>query len=102
MKSGVSLDSAKAGVNNSDMTFTQEERKAIEHAGSVAVTVDGIDCVVLRAEVYDRVRAVLTNSLDHDELRAILARSAENSDWLDPSMDIYDEYAPIPFRRPTS
>lgn len=74
------------------MTFTKEEREAIEQAGSVAVTVDGIDCVVLRAEVYDRVRAVLTNSLDHDELRAMLARSAENSDWLDPSMDIYDEY----------
>ncbi|HJT36438.1 MAG TPA: hypothetical protein VJ783_30730 [Pirellulales bacterium] len=74
------------------MTFTKEELEAIEQAGSVAVTVDGIDCVVLRAEVYDRVRAVLTNSLDHDELRAMLARSAENSEWLDPSMDIYDEY----------
>lgn len=74
------------------MTFTKEEREAIEQAGSVAVTIDGLDCVVLRAELYERARAVLANDLSHDELRAMLARSAENSDWLDPSMDLYDDY----------
>lgn len=92
MKSSVTLDAAKARVDNSSMTFTKEEREAIEQAGSVPVTVDGIDCVVLRAKVYDRVRAVLAKDLDRDELRAMLARSAENCDWLHPSMDIYDEY----------
>lgn len=74
------------------MTFTQEQREAIEQAGSVAVSIDGIDCVVLRADVYDQVRAVLSDDLRHGDLRAMLARSAENSDWLDPSMDIYDDY----------
>ena len=74
------------------MTLTKEEREAIERAGMVAVTIDGIDCVVVRADLYRQVRAVLTNKLHHDELRAMLARSAQNSDWLDPSMDIYDDY----------
>ncbi|HET6880894.1 MAG TPA: hypothetical protein VFI31_12105 [Pirellulales bacterium] len=74
------------------MTFTNEQREAVERAGSVALNIDGIDCVVLRADVYDQVRAVLSDDLSHDDLRTMLARSAENSDWLDPSMDIYDDY----------
>jgi len=74
------------------MTFTKEQREAIEQAGSVAVTIDGIDCIVLRADVFDQVRAVLPDDLNHDELRAMLAHSAENSEWLDSSMDIYDDY----------
>jgi hypothetical protein len=74
------------------MTFTREQREAIERAGSIAVTIDGIACVVLRADLYDQVRVVLGDGFSDDELRAMLARSAENSDWLDPSMDIYDEY----------
>ncbi len=86
------LDSADVRVNNTDMTFSKEEREAIEQAGSVALTIDGIACIVLRAEIYDRVRAGIANDLGHDELRAMLARSAEGSDWLDPSMDLYDEY----------
>lgn len=74
------------------MTFSKEQREAVERTGSIAVNIDGIDCVVLRADVYDQVGAVLSDDLSHDELRALLARSAENSDWLDRSMDIYDDY----------
>jgi hypothetical protein len=77
---------------NSDMTLTKEQRETIEHAGSVAVTIDGIECVILRADVYDQVRTVLSDDPSHDDLRAMLALSAENSDWLDASMDTYDDY----------
>jgi hypothetical protein len=42
--------------------------------------------------VYEKVRTILSDNLTHDELRGMLARSAEASDWLDPAMDIYDEY----------
>ena len=57
------------------------------------VILSGIECVVLRADVYDRIRYVVSDDVvSHDELRAMLARSAEGSDWLDPSMDIYDDY----------
>lgn len=72
--------------------FTKEEREALENAGSVAVTVDGIACIVMRADLYSQMQTLLSNDLSHDELRAMLARSAEKSDWLDPSMDIYDDY----------
>jgi 20S proteasome alpha/beta subunit len=34
------------------MTFTKEQREAIEQTGSIAVSIEGLDCVVLRADVY--------------------------------------------------
>jgi hypothetical protein len=75
------------------MTFTKEQREAIEARGSAPMTIDGIDCVVVRADVYNSsVRGVISDDLSHDELRGVLARSAEGSDWLDSNMDIYDEY----------
>jgi hypothetical protein len=74
------------------MTFTNEQRQALERQGCVAVTLDGIECVVLRSDAYNQVRAILADGLNHDDLRAMLGRSAENSDWLGSAMDIYDDY----------
>ena len=74
------------------MTFTKEQREAVETAGFVPMTIDGIECVVLRADLFGKVGTILPDGLTHDELRMMLARSAQGSDWLDPAMDIYDEY----------
>lgn len=74
------------------MVLSAAEREALVHAGSVAVTIDGIACVVVRADLYGQVQPLWSNGLSHDELRAMLARSAEKSDWLEPCMDIYDDY----------
>lgn len=74
------------------MTFTKEQREAVETKGTVPITIDGIECVVVRADVFDKVRTVMSDELTQDDLRAILARSAQGSDWLDESMDIYDDY----------
>jgi hypothetical protein len=74
------------------MSFTKEQREAVETSGTVPMTIDGIECVVLRNDVYKKVCAVLPEGFTHGELQEILARSAQGSDWLDPVMDIYDEY----------
>lgn len=74
------------------MTFTKEQREAVETSGAVPMTIDGIECVILRTDVYEKVCAVLPDELTHEELRKMLARFAQGSDWLDPQMDIYDEY----------
>jgi hypothetical protein len=90
------LDPTDCAAENTDkellMTFTREQREAVEASGVVPMTIEGIECVVLRADVYDKVRTVLSDGLTHEELRGTLARSAQGSDWLDPAMDIYDEY----------
>ncbi|MBW3595992.1 MAG: hypothetical protein KY475_01810 [Planctomycetes bacterium] len=72
------------------MTLTSAQRSAIENGEPVRITIDGIDCIVLGADAYDTLGAA--ESLTHEELRGMLARSAEGSDWLDPAMDIYDDY----------
>jgi hypothetical protein len=56
------------------------------------MTIEGIECVVVRADVHQRIQGLLSDGLSQTELRAMLARSAQGSEWLDPAMDIYDEY----------
>ena len=41
------------------MILTKEEHQAITSVGNVPVTVDGIDCVLVRADVFERVRSLL-------------------------------------------
>ena len=52
------------------------------------------DCVVLRADVYDRLKHLLSDAGEWNvqELRRVLARSAEASGWHEPEMDAYDNY----------
>jgi hypothetical protein len=92
----IKLDSRRLPGENTKgaiaMTFTKEQRETVEQGGSVPMNIEGIDCVVVRADVYEQVQAVLSNGLTHEELRSMLARSAQGSEWLDPAMDIYDDY----------
>jgi hypothetical protein len=74
------------------MTFTTQQREAVNTSGTVPMTIDGIECVVVRADVFEKVRTVISDDITHDALRQMLARSAHGSDWLEESMDIYDEY----------
>jgi hypothetical protein len=74
------------------MTLTNQQLQAFQANGSVPVVIDGVDCVVVRADVFEKVKSILDDGLTHDELRAMLAHSAQNSDWLHPAMDIYDRY----------
>jgi hypothetical protein len=74
------------------MSFTKEQRAVVESTGAVPMTIDGIPCVVLRADVFEEACGALPDGLTHDELRALLAASVQGSDWLSPEMDIYDRY----------
>ena len=38
------------------MFLTPEQRAVLMRDGAVSVSVDGVDCVVLRADVYDRLK----------------------------------------------
>ena len=77
---------------NTGMTLSNEQREAVVTGRTIPISIDGIECVVVRADVFQRVQSDSFDSLTHEELRALLARSAHGSDWLDPAMDIYDDY----------
>lgn len=53
---------------------------------------DGLECVVLRADFYDRLKHLLDD--EHEwtdkDLRGLLAKSAEGNGWNEPAMDDYD------------
>jgi hypothetical protein len=74
------------------MILTTEQKTIVESGGNVALTLDGIPCVVLREDVFATVRNVLGDELNHSDLRAMLVRAFETGDWNDPAMDIYDDY----------
>ena len=40
------------------MTFTAEQRQVIETTGIVPITIDGIECVVVRADLYERMKGI--------------------------------------------
>src|SRR5437899_2574310 len=51
------------------MTLTNDQRAAITTAGNVRMTVDGIECVLVRSDLFDRLRSVLGDDWRHDEMR---------------------------------
>jgi hypothetical protein len=61
------------------MTFTNEQRRAVEASGTVPMTIDGIECVVLRADVYDRVKRTL--AYDDSEMEPEKAYPAVLEAW---------------------
>lgn len=74
------------------MSFTQEERATVEATGAVPMKIDGLECVVVRADLFKELRARMNDELTHDDLRAMLAASTDGSDWMSPEMDAYDQY----------
>ena len=76
------------------MKLTAPEKSAVANGEAVRVSEDGLECVVLRADVYDRLKHLLYDDrqwTDRD-LRRILAKSAEGNGWNEPAMDDYDHY----------
>ena len=76
--------------------LTPEERRELDQGRAVAVTDSetATAYVVLRQDVYERVRSLLYDDGEAtaDELRAMLARSSSANGWDEPGMDAYDRY----------
>ena len=75
------------------LTLSQEQRRAIESNGHVAID-DGA-YVVVKAEVYKRLRSILdTGPLTVREQTALLAHIGRKAGWDDPRLDAYNELDP--------
>jgi hypothetical protein len=76
--------------------LTDEQRQQLESGQAVDVTdpQTAQRYVVLRKDVYERVRHLLYDASEwtDDELRLQLARSAKGNGWDEPAMDAYDRY----------
>ena len=75
------------------MELTNEQVLAIDHGNAVPVIVDGRSCVVLRQDVYDRVKRV--TDFDDSEMgpeETYLAVLAAWDQDEDPGLDAYQDY----------
>jgi hypothetical protein len=68
------------------MNLTAEQVDALKHGDPVRIcpTEVGEDCVMLRADVFERVQQFFGGDLTVDELRAIAARTFEDADTAEP------------------
>jgi hypothetical protein len=76
--------------------LTEEQRRQLESGKAIDVTDSQTaqPYVVLRKDVYERVRHLLADDSEwtEDELRLQLARSAKDNGWDEAGMDAYDRY----------
>jgi hypothetical protein len=76
------------------MNLTAPEKAAVRNGEAVRVQEDGLEYVVVRADVYDRLKHLLYDPGEwtDEDLRRVLAKSAEANGWNEPEMDDYDHY----------
>lgn len=74
--------------------LTPELRRQIEQAGDEPVRIEDPDThetyVILKAQVYERLRTVFDDSEFDPKETYPLAWQAMKEDWEDPAMDVYD------------
>jgi hypothetical protein len=76
------------------MHLSEEQMTALRNGEAVRTRDNDLECVVMRADIYDRVRQLLYDDSNwtDDDLRRLLAKSAEGNGWNEPEMDAYDNY----------
>jgi hypothetical protein len=74
------------------VSLNAEQRKAPQSGESVPITESEspLECVVIRADLYERVKALLTGLDPRDTYPAI--DEVFRQDWSDPKMAEYDDY----------
>jgi hypothetical protein len=75
--------------------LTEEQRQNVLQGNPVRVTAPelGTDCVVLRADVYERLRSVLgdDNGLDMRTVARLIEQNMREDDENDPLLDSYQD-----------
>ena len=70
--------------------LSPEQRRQIEQEG--VMPIDGGAFVVLRADLYDRIRSLIDGEeLTIDEQRRLLSELGKSVGWDDPAMDVYND-----------
>jgi hypothetical protein len=76
------------------MNFTEEQQQAVENGEAVPINIGNSECVVLRKDIYDRVKGIIYDgSQISDETAALLGwESGKGIGWESPEMAEYDDY----------
>ena len=74
------------------MNLTSDQQQAIFRGEAVPVVVGSTECVVVRADVFGRVKAVLEDGLESDQVRRLVEQNMQDYDQGDPLLDSYQVY----------
>ena len=76
------------------MTLSTEQIEAVKHGQPVRVssTEIGSDCVVLRADIYEKLQGVLDEGLSTREVAALIEANMKEDDADDPLLESYQHY----------
>lgn len=76
------------------MQVTFDQIQAIRQGEPVRITSqeDGLECVVLRADIYDRVSVLLDDSLSQADVGLRIERTMHEDDLQDPLLESYQKY----------
>jgi len=87
----------RSEVDMIELSEQQCQAFAAEENPTVIDPTTNASYVLVRKDVFDRIKNLLVNDedLSHDELRLQLARSSAANGWDDPLMDAYDHYDEI-------
>ncbi|MEI8020223.1 MAG: hypothetical protein WCH39_18630 [Schlesneria sp.] len=78
------------------MTLTNEQRSVMLAKGKLPITVEGVDYVLVRTDVFNRLNMLLGEDWTYEEMRQALARSASENGWDERGMEAYDTYSETP------
>ena len=76
------------------MNLTAQQLQAVKDGAAVRLPVPdfGMECVVLRADLYERVETVLDDSIGRDELAHLVQSGMREYDEDDPLLQSYQQY----------
>jgi hypothetical protein len=78
------------------MTLTTDQTEALLKGDAVRLVepTTSLECVILRAEVYDRLKTLLYEDgpLSEAERLAAIRHAGQRAGWDDPELDVYEQY----------
>ena len=73
------------------MTLTSEQQQAVKQGQAVPVIVDDTECVIVRKDVFERVKSVL-DTVNTDTVYDLMERAIAEDDTNDPGLGAYKKF----------
>ena len=78
------------------MDLTTEAKQAVERGQAVPVSIGRTPCVIVRADVYQRISDLLELGEFDPSVGYQAFREAAGNEWDDLALDVYEQYRKAP------
>lgn len=72
-----------------NVQLTAPQKEAVFRGEAVPVVIESTECVVVCADVFQRVKAVLDDGLDAEQIGRLVDANMRDDDLADPLLDSY-------------